>query len=86
MEAGAALYLAAKKGDAQRVRALFVAGADLHAKPVRLPARRQQLLARSGRARGPQPRMRHTRFATRGWPAGGCGARTPCAVRDASLR
>jgi hypothetical protein len=35
MEAGAALYLAAKKGDAARVRALFVSGADLHAKPVR---------------------------------------------------
>jgi hypothetical protein len=38
MEAGAALYLAAKKGDAVRVRALFVAGADLHAKPVRARA------------------------------------------------
>ena len=37
-QAGAALYLAAKKGDAQRVRALFVAGADLHAKPVRRTA------------------------------------------------
>jgi hypothetical protein len=44
MEAGAALYLAAKKGDAARVRALFVSGADLHAKPVRYHASRRACL------------------------------------------
>ena len=49
-QAGASLYLAAKKGDAQRVRALFVAGADLHAKPVRFAGagiRRRCALRRS---------------------------------------
>lgn len=37
MDPGAALYLAAKKGDATRVRALFAGGADVHCKPVRAP-------------------------------------------------
>jgi hypothetical protein len=35
MDPGAALFLAAKKGDATRVRALFASGADVHVKPVR---------------------------------------------------
>jgi len=35
MDLGASLYLAAKKGDSLRVRALVAQGADLHAKPVR---------------------------------------------------
>ena len=35
MDSGGALFLAAKKGDATRCRALFAAGADIHAKPVR---------------------------------------------------
>ena len=38
LDLGASLYLAAKKGDSQRVRSLFAAGADLHSKPVRLLA------------------------------------------------
>jgi len=33
MDPGAALFLAAKKGDATRVRALFASGADVHVKP-----------------------------------------------------
>ena len=69
-QAGAALYLAAKKGDAQRVRALFVAGADLHAKPVRVGCRAGKRLARAAQrvamraargARGSSPPRRAAR-------------------------
>ena len=69
-QAGAALYLAATKGDAQRVRALFVAGADLHAKPVRVGCRAGKRLARAAQrvamraargARGSSPPRRAAR-------------------------